>query len=167
MRDVAAEGLFVARSLRRHFFEVSVGDLTYPEHRRRMPGRDLRAGLATVEFALCLPMVLTIVFASIELSSMIFLKLALKTSAYDAARLAATPSGTAADAVIRGTSVLSQRGIKQGTVQVTPSNLQSLSAGDPFTVTATAPISANRVINQWFFNSGNFSTTCVMVKEGH
>src|SRR5262245_19144733 len=75
--------------------EVSVSNRSSSRHQPRSFGQRLRSGLATLEFAVCLPMIITMVFASVEASSMIFLKLSLQISAYDAARVAGCPSGTA------------------------------------------------------------------------
>lgn len=137
-----------------------------PLSRRSYSGRKSRLGVAAVEFAVCIPLIVMIVLASIEASSMIFLKLDLQTTAYEAARVAVAPAATAGDVVSRGNEVLDQRNIKDGSVQVNPANLQNVAAGANVTVTATAPVASNRIIAGWFFNGGSLSASTVMVREG-
>lgn len=131
--------------------------------RRRTP----RCGAASVEFAVCLPVIVVIVFASIEACSMIFLKQALQITAYESVRVAIAMSGTSDAAVARGNEMLTQRNVKQGSVKLAPADVQHLAPGQKVTVTATAPIGANRVVSSWFFSSGDLSATCVMLREGN
>ena len=123
--------------------------------------------MAAVELAVCLPLVAVVVFASIEACSMVFLKIALQTSAYEAARVAIAPNGTVTDAAERANQVLSQRTVHDGEIQVSPTNLRDLAVGQQVVVTATAPIASNRVIAGWFFGAGNLSASTVMLKEGN
>ena len=125
-----------------------------------------RQGVAAVEFAVCLPLIVTIVLASIEASSMVYLKSCLQTTAYEAARIVTAPNGTPTMGIDRGHEILSQCAVVQGAVQISPSNSTSLVVGQQVAVTLTAPVSANRIIGPWFFNSGNLSARCVFVKEG-
>jgi Flp pilus assembly protein TadG len=134
---------------------------------RSRGGSKSRSGVAAVEFAVCLPLVVTLIFASIEASSMIFLKLSLQTSAYEAARVASAPNGSSAEAVNRGNNALSQHNVKRGTIQINPEDVQSVETGGQITVSAIAPVGANRLIGKWFFNPGDLTATCVMVKEGN
>jgi hypothetical protein len=107
-----------------------------------------------------------VVFASIEASSMIFLKIDLQATAYEAARVGAAPTGTSADAINRGNEVLTQRNVQGGTVQTNPPDITTVAVGGQFTVTVTAPIGSNRVIAAWFFRGSNLTASTVMVREG-
>ena len=98
---------------------------------------------------------------------MVYLKTSLQTTAYEAARVVVAPNGTTSEAVNRGNQILSQCAVVNGAVQISPSDIASLVVGQQVAVTATAPVSANRIIGPWFFNSGNLSATCVFVKEGN
>jgi Flp pilus assembly protein TadG len=126
-----------------------------------------RRGAAAVEFAVCMPVIVVIVFASIEACSMIFLKQALEITAYETVRAAIAMGGTSDAAKARGDEMLAQRNVKQGSVTIAPGGVQSLAPGTQVTVTATAPIGANRVISSWFFSSGDLSASCMMLKEGN
>ena len=98
---------------------------------------------------------------------MVFLKISLQASAYEAARVAIAPNGTVVDAVSRASEVLTQRSVQQGSIEITPTNLYDLPVGQQVTVTASAPIGDNRVIAGWFFSAGNMSASTVMLKEGN
>src|SRR5882762_9040916 len=104
--------------------------------RRRSPSKGRsRSGVAAVEFAVCLPVVMLVVFASIEASSMIFLKIDLQTTAYESARVGSAPTGTSADAISRGNDFLTQRNVHGGTVQTSPADITTVPVGGQFTVT--------------------------------
>ena len=62
----------------------------------RVARRASRKGTATVEFAVCLPVLVTIVLGSIEATNAIFLKQHLTAAAYEGARKATTPAETSA-----------------------------------------------------------------------
>lgn len=150
---------FLARPARNNFRRST--------RRRQRPARARRRGAAVVEFAVCLPVIVTLVFASIEACSMIHLKQALQTSACEAARVAIAIQGNAAAAVARGQQILDQQHVFDGTVTVAPAEPQHLAPGEPVTVTVTAPIDANRVMPPWFFQSGPVTVRCTMLKEGN
>ena len=135
--------------------------------RDRQPCRSRRCGAAVVEFAVCLPLLVAIVLGAIEACSMIALKQALQTTAYEAVRVAVAPNGTSEAVLSRANEMLLQRNVRQGAVTLLPSNLAGVLTGDPVTVTVTAPIDANRLIPRWFFGSGELTASCVMLKEGY
>jgi hypothetical protein len=113
-----------------------------------------------------MPVIMVIVFASIEACSMVFLKIDLQTTAYETARVAVTPTGTTDNAIGRGNEVLTQRNVSGGSIQINPSSAESAPVGGLITVTVTAPVDSNRVIAGWFFSGGNLTSTCAMVREG-
>lgn len=140
--------------------------LAKPASRRPAPRRS-RRGAAVIEFVVCLPVIVMIVFASIEACSMIFLRQSLQTTAYEAVRVACNMNGTADTAIKRGTEMLAQRKVKNGKVQVQPTNLPAVATGDPVTITVSAPLDANRLFPKWFMGSGTFVVSCVMLREGN
>ncbi|MCC9644308.1 pilus assembly protein [Rhodopirellula sp. JC740] len=78
---------------------------------RNVRSREQRSGVAAVEFAVCLPVLLLLVFGSIEASSMIFLKQSLNVAAYESTREAIRDGRSNADAEARARAVLDSRGI--------------------------------------------------------
>ena len=79
-----------------------------------------RRGVATVELAVCLPILVVIVLGSIEANSAIFLKQRLTWAAYEAARLVITPGNASSNAITAGTAVLTEFSVSGGTITVTP-----------------------------------------------
>lgn len=98
---------------------------------------------------------------------MIVLKQSLEVAAYEAVRLAVTPTATSASVTQCGSNMLTQRKVNSGTVQISPADPSSVTPGNQITMTVTAPIDANRFSASWFFGSGNISVTCAMLKESY
>lgn len=95
---------------------------------------------------------------------MIFLRQSLAVVAYEGARLAVRPDSTLLIAEQRCQEVISERGIQNATVAVTPPNINAQSRGTPIRVTVQAPCSDNRVLPLKFF-SNSLSASAVMAKE--
>lgn len=102
---------------------------------------NLRKGAATVELALCLPLILLLVFGSIEVTDAIFLKQALKTAAYEGARTATGSHVTAQQAQDAAVAILKARGVTGGTVSVSPAITAATPSGTLVTVTVQASLS--------------------------
>ena len=124
-----------------------------------------RTGVAAVEFAVCLPIIMLLVIATIEACSMIFLKQSLAISAYEGARTAILPSATAAQVRAASDQILSDRRIVGGTVTISPSNFASLSPGNFVDVTVTAPCGSNTVVPNRFYRGRTISATASMMIE--
>jgi Flp pilus assembly protein TadG len=114
-------------------------------------------GTATVELALCLPILAVVAFGSIETANTIFLQERLTSAAYEGARSATTPGQTTAGATTAANNVLTQFGISGGTVTITPSVSASTTAGTQVTVNVRAPLSSN--VGMTPFVIGNIVTT--------
>jgi Flp pilus assembly protein TadG len=132
---------------------------------RRSRGRLRRRGAATVELAVCIPVIVLLTFGAIEMSNALFLKQALRTAAYEAARVATTPGQTEADARARAKEVLDSRGIQNYTLQFSPAVTLTLARGTEVTATASAPVSENRIGPQWFFTSETLHSAVVMIRN--
>ena len=131
-------------------------------HRNR---RDGRAGVAAAELAVCLPVIILIVLATIEACTMVFLKQSLSIAAYEGARVALSQSATAADVQTAARRVLDERRVSGGTISLSPPNLASVSPGEYFTVTVAAPASGNNAIPLRFYRGRSLSGAATMMKE--
>ncbi len=134
---------------------------------RRVSHRDssTRRGIAAVEFAVCLPVLVLVVFGSIEACTMVFLKEGLTVTAFEGSRVALKPGMTAADVSTQCQQILTARNISGATIQVQPGTLASVPSGDPITVTVSAPCGANAVMPVWFYGSTSLAGTAVVMKE--
>lgn len=115
---------------------------------RRQPQRK---GAAVAELAVCLPVIILVVFGTIETCSMIFLKQSLRICAYEGARVALVPGSNAGNVLGGCQSFLDGRNIQSATVTVTPSDFDSQPYGTLVTVSVSANCSANSVLPPWFY----------------
>ena len=107
--------------------------------------RKNRSGSATVELAVCLPLLFLVVFGGIEAANGIFLKNGLTVAGYEAAKIATTVGKTVDDAEARALAVLAQRGFNGAAIAFNPETTPEMSSGDLVTVTVTAPAHLNSV----------------------
>ena len=100
-----------------------------------------RRGVATAELAVCLPVVVLLVIASIEACSMIFVKQSLAVAAYEGARTALVHGATAAQVQTTCAQILKDRRINGATVSIKPADLSTAKPGDTSCCTPTPTLS--------------------------
>src|SRR5687768_240536 len=86
---------------------------------RRRARRD-RRGTATVEFAVCLPLLLALVFGVVETSNIVYLQNALTSAAYEASNVASVAGGTSSAAQLRAAEVCTALRANSATVTISP-----------------------------------------------
>ena len=131
------------------------------EMRSRSKGRS-RRGVAAVELAVCLPVIMLLVLASVEACTMLFVQQSLETTAYETARIAASPRSAQSDALDRGSQVIQDRDLQGATITIAPS---SPDRGDDVTATVTAPFDSNRMFPSFFFGNQQLTANVTMQKE--
>jgi hypothetical protein len=124
-----------------------------------------RRGVAAAEFAVCLPVLVLVVFASIEACTMIFLKESLTVAAYEGSRVVFQPSATDADIIARCQEVLAERSVEGATVQVLPEDIGSVAAGEPIEIRVSAPCESNAVIPVWFYGGSSMSGSSIVMSD--
>ena len=122
-------------------------------------------GVAAVEFAVCLPVIVLLVIGTMEACSMIFLKQSLSVAAYEGARTAIIPGVTTAQVRTACEQVLDDRHIEGGLVTISPSNVDALNPGDFVDVTVSAPSSANSVVPNTFYRGRTITANASMMIE--
>ena len=124
-----------------------------------------RRGVATVELALCLPVLALLVFGSIEAASFIFLKQSLQVAAYETAREAISIGAIEADASGRATAILGSRSIRDANVRFASGPLATTVRGQQVVVEVSAPTRTNSPLaGQWVANR-TLTARVVMLKE--
>jgi Flp pilus assembly protein TadG len=108
-------------------------------------GSAFRRGAAAVEAAVVLPVVVFVVFSSIELADCVFMKQSLAIAAYEGAREASRPGGTQAQARSRIREVLSNKGVDNETVTFTPEITADTPRGTKIYVRVNAPVSTDSI----------------------
>ena len=124
-----------------------------------------RGGAAVVEFAVCLPLVVLLVFAPIEVCEIIHERTGISVAAYEGARRALRPGATTADVEAAARDVLTARGLSGASVAVGPYAVELAPVGTPVIVTVTLPASQAGVLVGTFLQRRDLRSTAVMVKE--
>lgn len=104
-----------------------------------------RRGTATVELAICLPLLVMLIFGGMEAANGIFLKQALTSAAYESAKMASTVGYTHIEAEARALEVLTSRGLQNAQIEIDPPITASTPLGTPITVTVSAPADLNAI----------------------
>ena len=105
-----------------------------------------RSGAAVVEAALCIPLIIILMFGTLEISAGYYLKESLTIAAYEGARTGVKRRATRDQVVQRVRDILMARNVtlgSSGTITVTPNDLTTLETLDPLTVTVRAPSADN------------------------
>jgi Flp pilus assembly protein TadG len=135
---------------------------TKPAHQ---PMRARRRGVAAVEFAVCLPVLVLLVFGAIEASSFIFLKQALTVAAYEGVRETVRPGSNNANGVDRAENILAARTVNDFSINFPNGEASSANRGDQIVIEVSAPTATNSPLaGQWLANQ-TLTARIVMVKE--
>ncbi len=128
-------------------------------------GLPRKRGVAAAEMALCLPLIVLLVLASLEACSMIFLNHGLAIASYESVRIAINYDGTNADVTSRYQEIIDSRNIEDATIQLNPVDCSQVPRGETIAVTVSAPCDSNALIPPWFFGGQTLFSTTTMVKE--
>jgi hypothetical protein len=140
-------------------------NLVKNRRRNRSLSRRQCRGVAATELAVCMPVIVLIVLATMEACAMMFLQQSLSVAAYEGARVGLAPGATAGDVVQQCRQILDDREVRGATVSVTPSNLPAATEGTWISVEATAPFSQNSLAGGWLFNASRLTADVQMMKE--
>lgn len=104
--------------------------------------RAQRRGTAVVEFALIVPVMLTLTFGLIEISRISMIKESITQASREGARVGVRPSATFIDVQTRVNEELAIMGLDSATVLVTPTYLEQALPGEDVSVSVTVPIAS-------------------------
>lgn len=130
--------------------------MKYPTQRKRQFRKtalaDQRQGVATVELAVCLPVIVLLIFGSIQACDLIYLRHGVTTAAYEGSLEASRIDATTATVKARIDQVLVFRGVKDGTssIQASANEIANLAGGEPMTITVSAPVGRNMMLSGFF-----------------
>jgi hypothetical protein len=129
---------------------------------RRPP---VRTGVAATELAVCMPVIVLIVLASMEACAMIFLQQSLSVAAYEGARVGLSPGAEAGDVTSQCQQILDDREVKGASIVVTPSSIPSAAEGTWIAVETKAPFAKNSLVGGWLFSGRTLTAVVQMMKE--
>jgi len=118
---------------------------------RRCPRSNRRRGTAVVELAICLPILVTVLLATTEACTILYVQQSLKISAFEGARVGTVPGADAGNVTYQCETLLDDHNVQSYTVSMDPPNPNTLNQGDYFKVTITADFAPNSLIGGWFY----------------
>lgn len=121
-------------------------------------------GIAVVELAICLPILVLLLLATTEACVMLQLKQNLCVTAYEGARIGIMPGASSDNVQLQCEMLLNDRDIDGYTITMTPEP-NALVPGDMFTVTASADCVVNSVLGGVFYQGSTLSESVVMRAE--
>lgn len=124
-----------------------------------------RRGVAAVELALCLPVLLLLFFGALECCNMAFLNQTLSVASYEGARHAIQYNSTNQSAQEHTQVILTARNVNGATISFDPPDVSTVPAGTWITVSVSAQCNENSGTPLKFFNGRTITTTSTMVKE--
>ena len=124
-----------------------------------------RRGVAAAELAVCLPIIVLMVVATIEACSALFLKQSLTIAAYEGVRTALEEGATPGNVQAACKQILTDRKIKGANITLKPSNPATLNPGEFIDVTVTAPCGPNSLVPATFYRGRSLSATASMMIE--
>jgi TadE-like protein len=110
------------------------------------------------------PIVLLILFGTIDVCSLYYLRQTAKIAAYEGCRIGLTSSGTDLLVSNQATRVLNSRRIAGFSISTTPA-VSALLPGELLTVRVTVPSSANLPLRGWFTGSAPVVAEVKMASE--
>ncbi len=134
-------------------------------HRNRLQRPGCRRAAATVELALVLPVMMIIVFGTLEVCQRMLLRQTAAVAAYETARLAARRTTTIPQALARGQSILTDRNVVGGVIEINPTPLATLATGGELQVTVRIPVSGNTTVNYVLPTTGEVAIVTTMLRE--
>lgn len=117
-----------------------------------------------MEMAVCLPVLVLLAFASIEATSMIYLKQSLKITAYEGVRISMVKGATDSQVIQLCETILTDRRINAGNVSISPS-VNTASPGTTISVIVSAPCRSNGFFTSLFYSNSIFEESAHMMKE--
>ena len=130
---------------------------------RRKNSRQERHGATAVEFAMIAPIFVIVVLSSFEFARLNVLRHTADNAAYEAARHAMVPGGTATEAIAKANSVLNIVAARGAQVSITPAVLTP--EMDEITVTVDIPLDQNGWITPRFTGTRTLRATSTLKAE--
>jgi len=124
-----------------------------------------RSGLASVELAFVLPVLLILVLGTIEVCQRIFLRQSAVIVVYEGSRMAARSTSSNADVMARCLTMLTQRRVNGATVTITPADLLSQPPGTQIRVRVSVPWANNSPTRFVLQDQGSIEVDAYMLRE--
>jgi Flp pilus assembly protein TadG len=120
---------------------------TTKRHFKALPKHAKCTGAVIVEMAICLPLMLLVVFGCVDVSSAIFRAQTLTSAAHEGALYGLRQNVTEQEIRDRVSTVLTARGIQNFTVNLKTAGgaFENLESGEPFTIELTSEVNSDHL----------------------
>ena len=125
----------------------------------------LRRGIAVVELALCLPVLVLVLIGTLETCRMLHMQQNAAITAYEGCRIGIMPGSTNAAIQSQCQILLDDRNVVSYSIATTPNDISTLNVGDPLTVTVNIDCVANSLMGGMFYQTETISESVVMKAE--
>jgi Flp pilus assembly protein TadG len=132
---------------------------------KRSCNRSKRLGAAMVELAVCMPVIVLVVFASLEGANMLFVRQATVQAAYEATKLASRRDGTRVQAERLATEVLAARRINSPSITFVTGDPQATLSGSDVTVRVSVNSDQRLITGFRIFSGRQIEAVATMQKE--
>lgn len=122
-------------------------------------------GVAAVEVALCLPVLLLVTLLFIEFTNMMFLRQTLKVASYEGIRVAIKQGADISDVTDVCAAILDSRGVVEYEVSVDPPDFSDVTRGTLTTVTIDVDRAQNQLFNLLLGNQESIEVQSFGLKE--
>lgn len=130
---------------------------------KRHPSATLRSGKVSVEFALTMPVALMLTFGIVEFARVNMIRNTAQNAAYEGARSAIIPGGTAERAATRANLIMSTIYAKNVDVTIDPPVITD--STPKVKVSISVPLGINMWITPRYFVNQTMVRTCELTRE--
>ena len=132
--------------------------------RKRNFAQRSRYGATLVEFAVVVPIVFVLFFASVEFSRVAMIRHTIDNAVYEASRKAIVPGSTVSDAQTEARRALTAIGVVGASIEVLPNRIDSSTT--QVTVRITVPVDRNSYVPPQFFAGHSLVRELTLSREG-
>ncbi|MFO0941664.1 MAG: TadE/TadG family type IV pilus assembly protein [Pirellulales bacterium] len=127
--------------------------------------QELRRAAAAVELAVCLPVIVVLVFGALEGANILFCRQALVEAAYEASKHASRADGTSAHATTLAQDILKARRVNNATITLTPANVSLAKPGQEVSVNIKVSAKERTYTGLGLFDNRTIAVTATMQKD--
>ncbi|MDC0936109.1 pilus assembly protein [Pirellulales bacterium] len=122
--------------------------------------------MAVTELAVCLPIIVLVLFGSIQACNLIYLKYGTVSAAYEGALELSKSNASNSSVESRVQQVLDAQNVTGATITIEPvgTNIAQVAAGSTITIVVDAPVSGNISLISFFPSPSNIETRLVATR---
>jgi Flp pilus assembly protein TadG len=131
---------------------------------KRSLKKNRREGAALVEFAICVPVLFLMFFASVEFCRVAMIRHTADNAVYEGCRVGIIPGATAAEVTAEAERVLLTVGISNADIQVTPGAIDAET--EEVTVAVSVSVDDNAFLPTQYFSGQSITRQLTLRREG-